>query len=154
VSGSGLALPHNETYLSKWELGRCPLHYVANPQLFTPETLAKRTWRQDVSWSRRRSLPHKTKRADTVVAFFATLLLLAFACLGDGERSVVFEEVGEYAGGGMAVALLVVGEFVYLCEFDRGVVILDVGDPGSIVEIGRLPDTAQSSMISPTSAAT
>jgi hypothetical protein len=42
VSGSGLALPHNETYLSKWELGRCPLHYVANPQLFTPETLAKR----------------------------------------------------------------------------------------------------------------
>ena len=71
-------------------------------------------------------------------------LLLPIVCLGDGARRVTFEEVGEYTDGRMAVALLVVGETVYLCEFDQGVVILDVSDPADIVEIGRLPNTAQS----------
>lgn len=43
----------------------------------------------------------------------------------------------------MAVALLVDGELVYLCELDRGAAILDVGDPKDIAEIGRLSNTAQ-----------
>ena len=86
----------------------------------------------------------KIKCFGAVVLFLTVFFLLSIDCLGDAERSVVFEEVGEYADGGMAVALLVVGDLLYLCEFDRGVVILDVGDPAEIVEIGRLPNTAQS----------
>jgi hypothetical protein len=84
-------------------------------------------------------LSHKTKCAKTAVVILVAFLSLSVICLGDGERRVVFEEVGQYADGGMAVAVLVVGDLVYLCEFDRGVVILDVSDPESIVEIGRLP---------------
>jgi len=77
-------------------------------------------------------LSPKTRCSGAAVLILATLLFSAIACFGDGERRVVFEEIGEYADGGMAVALLVVGDLVYLCEFDRGVVILDVSDPGFI----------------------
>lgn len=47
-------------------------------------------------------------------------LLLAIVCLGDneqaGERRVVFEEVGEYADGGMAVAFLPVAKPSTACK--------------------------------------
>jgi len=92
-------------------------------------------------------LSTKRKRVGAILIFLAAFLVMAVVCLGSGEqaaeRQVIFDEVGQYADGGMAVAILVVDDLVYLCEFDRGVVILNVGEPANIVEIGRLPSTAQ-----------
>jgi hypothetical protein len=43
-----------------------------------------------------------------------------------GVRRVVFEEVGQFNDGGMAVTVLVAGDLAYVCEFDRGLEV--VGD--------------------------
>jgi hypothetical protein len=73
---------------------------------------------------------------------------IAIVCLAVGSqpaeaRSVVFEEVGQYADGGMAVTIVVAGQRIYLCEFDRGAMILDASDLQNIIRIGQLPGTAQ-----------
>ena len=40
------------------------------------------------------------------------------------ERSVVFDEVGQFNDGGMAVNVLVAGDLAFVCEFDNGLEIL------------------------------
>ena len=70
----------------------------------------------------------------------AVAFLLSVASAGSSEqasgRSEAFEKVGQYADGGVAVALLVFGDLASVCESDRGVMILDVCDPAHPVEIG------------------
>jgi hypothetical protein len=47
---------------------------------------------------------YRTRRAGTAFCILVTLLIPAISAMGDGERRVVFEDVGEYTDGGMAVA--------------------------------------------------
>ena len=60
-----------------------------------------------------------------------------------GGPRVVFEEVGQFNDGGMAVTVLVAGNLAYVCEFDKGLEILDVRDPRNIVKLCQVPDTDQ-----------
>lgn len=75
-------------------------------------------------------------------------LLLPGKALGSriqqpGDRKVVFEEVGQFNDGGMAVTVLVAGDLAYVCEFDKGLEILDIRDHRNIKKLCQVPDTAQ-----------
>ncbi len=45
------------------------------------------------------------------------------------KNKVIFEEVGQFNDDGMAVTVLVIGNYAYVCEFDNGLEILDISDP-------------------------
>lgn len=61
----------------------------------------------------------------------------------EGNRKVVFEEIGQFNDGGMAVTVLVAGNLAYVCEFDKGLEILDVRGPRNIRKLCQVPDTEQ-----------
>ena len=44
------------------------------------------------------------------------------------NEKVTLEEVGQFSDGGMAVTVLIVKNLAYVCDFDKGLKILDICD--------------------------
>lgn len=56
------------------------------------------------------------------------------------NNKIFFEEIGQFNDEGMAVTVLVVDNYAYVCEFDNGPEILDISDPARPVKIGSFFD--------------
>jgi hypothetical protein len=89
-------------------------------------------------------------RISRILASVSIVFLLLL--LGEGvfpnprpleNKKIVFEEVGQFNDGGMAVTVLVVNDRAYVCEFDKGLEILDISNPAHIVKLGQIEVTEQ-----------
>jgi len=60
--------------------------------------------------------------------------------LNEKGGKIVFEDIGQFNDGGMAVTVLVVNDRAYVCEFDNGLEILDISDPARPVRIASFYD--------------
>ena len=83
---------------------------------------------------------------------FTLLVLLIFFFMGEqySESSqskrtekIMFEEIGQFNDGGMAVTVLVSENLAYVCEFDNGLEILDISNPAQIVKLAQIENTEQ-----------
>jgi len=77
------------------------------------------------------------------LAFLLPVIAPSSGLKEQGDREVVFEEIGQFSDGGMAVTVLVDGDLAYVCEFDNGLEILDIRDHRNIRKLCQVPDTAQ-----------